>query len=255
MLPVHFAVFSIMPYIKPSKRDILDPLIAEVAAHIIHTYKDSRAQAFYDAIYYLVLESRGDGRYRNWNELSGVLMCAAGELRRRITCHIPATFFHDPQIAEKRWGPFPKSVSEKTPLGTKLLLEKLALAIVQTEKQEGEEALRKTLALKNIPHPHEPIIDAVLGRLPMERAGNLNYTITRISVLMNPANDPGDWLAIESILAGKNWMPHRLFHEIYLKFIGEYEDKKIAEFGDVFPPLPDVSHPKTNKKKRWLGIF
>jgi hypothetical protein len=244
-----------MPYITKEKRTVLDPLIAEVANHIIHTYKDSRAQALYDVVYTLALESRGDGRYRNWNELSGVLMCASGELRRRLTSQIPSAFRHDPDTAKKRWGTFPTSVTPKTPLATKLLVEKLALAVHQIEKRDHEDTIRKTLALKNIPHPHEPIIDAVMGRLPIERAGNLNYAITKICILMNPTNDPGDWLAIESILAGSGWMPHRLFQEMYSRYIGEYEDKKIAEEGDVYPPLPDLSHPPTGpKKKRW-GIF
>lgn len=244
-----------MPYITKTKRAILDPLILEVANHIIHTFKDTRAQALYDSVYYLALESRGDGRYRNWNELSGVLMCASGELRRRMTSHIPEVFRHDPETAKKRWGDFPKEISPKTPIATKLLIEKLALAIFQIEKAEHEDAIRKTLALKNIPHPHEPIIDAMLGRLPIDRAGNLNYAITKLCILLNPSNDPGDWLAIESILAGSGWLPHRLFQELYLRYVAEYEDKKISEEGDVYPPLPDLSHPPVRaQKKRW-GIF
>ncbi len=244
-----------MPYITKEKRSALDPLVTEVATHIIHTYKDSRAQALYDAVYYLALESRGDGRYRNWNELSGVLMCASGELRRRMTSHIPQEFAHDPETAKKRWGEFPKAVSPVTPLATKLTIEKLAQAVYQLEKKDHEDTIRKTLALKNIPHPHEPIIDAMMGRLPIERAGNLNYAITKLCVLMNPSNDAGDWLAIESVLAGLSWMPHRLFNEMYMKYIGEYEDKKIAEVGDVYPPLPDLSRPPSTPKKRRFGIF
>lgn len=244
-----------MPYITKEKRAVLDPLVGEIANHLIHTYKDTRAQALYDAVYYLALESRGDGRYRNWNEISGVLMCASGELRRRMTSHIPHEFAYTPDIATKRWGPFPKSVTPKVSLATKLLIEKLALAVYHLEKASHEDTIRKTLALKNIPSPHEPIVVAMLDRLPIERAGNLNYAITRLCVLMNPTNDAGDWLAIEAILAGSGWLPHRLFNEMYSRYIGEYEDKKITEVGDVYPALPDVSHPPLAQKKKRFGIF
>jgi hypothetical protein len=244
-----------MPYISKEKRMVLDPLISEIANIIIHGNKEMRAQALYDTVYYLALENRGDGKYRNWNELSGALMCMSAELRRRMTSHIPRSLAYTPEEARKRWGPFPTTISPKTPLAMKLTIEKLALAVSHLDRADHEEVMRKTLALKNIPRPHEPIIESLMDRLPVERAGNLNYAMTKLCVLLNPANDAGDWLAIEDILAGAGWLPHRLFQELYTRYIGEYEDKKVIDHGDVYPPPPDLTPRGILKRKKFLGLF
>lgn len=69
-----------MPYISQPDRDRLDPKIEELAKTI---NLDQRAGELNYTITRLLLETAGEGRYKDVNELIGMLECAKQEFYRR----------------------------------------------------------------------------------------------------------------------------------------------------------------------------
>ncbi|PLX26143.1 hypothetical protein C0581_05030 [Candidatus Parcubacteria bacterium] len=69
-----------MPYILPQDRERLDPTITELAK-LIST--DQRAGDLNYTITKLLLLNKGEGRYKDWNELVGALESCKLELYRK----------------------------------------------------------------------------------------------------------------------------------------------------------------------------
>jgi hypothetical protein len=69
-----------MPYIKQQDRDRLDPKIKELAS-VINT--DQRAGELNYIITKLLLTFKGDGKYKDYNELIGMLECCKQEFYRK----------------------------------------------------------------------------------------------------------------------------------------------------------------------------
>ncbi|HAT03379.1 MAG TPA: hypothetical protein DCS29_01205 [Candidatus Magasanikbacteria bacterium] len=62
---------------------------------------------------------------------------------------------------------------------------------------------------------------------PNQRAGDLNYSITRLLLLSQGEGRYKDWNELIGVLECAK-------QEFYRKKIGPYEDKKIKENGDVY---------------------
>lgn len=86
----------------------------------------------------------------------------------------------------------------------------------------------------------EARVDLLNDGLDLEEPGELNFLITT-TVLRYIKNRKASYAAFNDVLG----VLEAVKHELYRRMIAPYEDRKLAENGDVYPELAKMTSAKT----------